>query len=306
MALLTPLYMEAAPGDPAIPYSAALDRAGLLGAVFSREGVLDKDANHLRVTQRAEGANFSVDVAPGRCAIFGDDISDQGTYVCISTTPVNLSLPAKPASGSRTHRVVARIRDKSANGVWTTYDWSIEVLADTGSGTPALPNSAIDLATVVVRDNAVSVTNANIGDRRARASVGTAALTGNMLEAGLHSGWGQRDATRPLTWSKTPDGWVMLSGWFRRSGPTRNVTTNTTYSFDADLTINNPFANPVLPEEARPSGFRDCIGLTSNGYVHYTVRNNGVMTFRFNYNTSIAQGLTWFTLDGCSFRANAF
>lgn len=302
MALLTPLYMEAAPGDPAIPYSAALDRAGLLGAVFSREGVLDKDANHLRVTQRAEGANFSVDVAPGRCAIFGDDISDQGTYVCISTTPVNLSLPAKPASGSRTHRVVARIRDKSANGVWTTYDWAIEVLADTGSGTPALPNTAITLATVTVSSAAVSVTNANIADQRARATVGTAAINGDFLANGIHTAYGQRDPSRPLTWSKNPDGWVMLAGWLRRSDPSTNATKDATYYFNGV----GRSGNPALPVDARPSGTRDMIGLTANGYVHYAVYNDGVISFRFNYDTNIAQSLTWFNFDGCSFRANAF
>lgn len=304
MALLTPLYMEAAPGDPAIPYSAALDRAGLLGAVFSREGVLDKDANHLRVTQRAEGANFSVDVAPGRCAIFGDDISDQGTYVCISTTPVNLSLPAKPASGSRTHRVVARIRDKSANGVWTGYDWVIELLADTGSGTPAQPNSAITLATVTVSSSALSVTNANISDQRLRSTVGTPALNGNWIESGIHVAYGDRDATRPMTWSKTPDGWVQLSGWFRRSGGTGNAAKDATYPFDGSGL--GPGVNPVLPPEARPTGTRDVIGITANGYVHYAIYASGTISYRFNYATSVAQNLTWFSFEGVTFRAVAF
>lgn len=306
MALLTPLWMEAEEGDPDIEYSAAHERAALIGTVFSREGVMDRDAGHLRVTQRAEGPNMSVDVAAGQCAIVGDDVSDQGTYLCMSTTPVNVSVPPPPGSGTRSHLVVAQVKDKLSNGVWTSYEWDIELLEDTGSGTPNVPNSAIPLARVNVAQGAVSVLSSHIADDRTRSVVGTPAITGTLLETGIHSGWGGRDATRPLTFQKNPDGWVTLSGWFRRSGPTRNLTTNTTYGLDADITINNPFANPFVPVEARPSGYRDFIGISSNGYVHYTVRNNGIMSIRFNYNTQVVQNVTWFSLDGCMYRANSF
>lgn len=304
MALLKPLYMEAASGDPAISYSAALDRLGLLGAMFSREGVLDKDAGHLRVTQRSAGANFSVDVAAGRCSIFGDDVSDQGTYVCINTTPVNLTVPAKPASGSRIHRVVARVRDKNANGVWSGYDWTIELLADTGSGTPALPNTAITLALVTVTSSTVSVTSGNIADQRSRSTVGTAYQTGDMLSAGINSAYGGRDLTRPLTWARSPDGWVYLAGFLRRSGGTVGIVNGNIYNFDGTASIGSGAA--MLPADARPTGIRDFVGMTDNGPVNYAVYQNGSMSFRFNFNSNLVQNQTWFSFDGCSFRASSF
>lgn len=305
MALETPLYMQPASGDSAIQYSARQDRAGLLSSVFSREGVLDKDAGHLLVSQRSAGANMSVDVAAGRCAIFGDDISDQGTYLCTNTTPVNVTVPTRPASGSRTHRVIARVRDKLSNGVWSGYDWTIELLADTGSGTPAQPNTAITLATVTVSSSATSVTNAMISDSRLRSSVGSPWLTGNMLESGLHSSYGGRDATRPLTWTKNPDGWVFLSGFVRRSGATTNAAGGTIYPFDGSGTDMSGTA-PVLPVEARPSGTRDVAMMTREGPTNLAIYANGAMSFRYYSGITLTQNLSWFSFDGVSFRASAF
>lgn len=304
MALETPLYMQPASGDSAIQYSARQDRAGLLSSVFSREGVLDKDAGHLLVSQRSAGANMSVDVAAGRCAIFGDDISDQGTYLCTNTTPVNVTVPTRPASGSRTHRVIARIRDKLSNGVWSGYDWTIELLADTGSGTPAQPNTAITLATVTVSSSATSVTNAMISDSRLRSSVGSPWLTGNMLESGFAAGYGTRDGTRPLTWMKNPDGWVFLSGWVARPADGGSYTpAGTFYRFDGSASIN--VAAPILPPEARPSGIRDATMMTSNGPAHIAFYPGGSCQFRFKAVEPAVTG-GWFSFDGICFRANAF
>lgn len=176
-------------------------------------------------------------------------------------------------------------------------------MEDTGSGTPNTPNSAISLATVTVTNTTTSVVNDSIGDTRGRCVVGTPALTGNFIEAGIHSAYGGRDATRPLTWQKNPDGWVMLSGWFRRSGGSTGAVKDATYWLDGGTSSTG---TACLPVDARPSGVRDFIGLTSNGFLHYAVYPSGRMSFRFNYDTTIAQNLTWFTLDGCSYRANAF
>lgn len=301
MALLRPLYLQAAEGDSDIAYTAQMDRAGLLGAVFSREGVLDRDAGHLRVTQRGAGPSMSVDVAGGYCAIRGDDISDQGTYVCLSTTPKNITVPPAPASGSRQHRVVAQVRDKLSNGQWATYDWIPSLLPDTGTGMPAEPPSAITLAYVTVPAGTGAITTAMCSDQRRRASVGTPAVNGTWIASGVHSAYGVRDGSRPLTWSKNPDGWVFLGGWLARSAGNTAVAKDATYFFDG---VNG--TNPVLPAEARPTGVRDFIGLTSNGYCHLAVYPSGALSFRFNYPTTLVQNQTWFTFDDCSFRANSF
>ncbi|WP_226358485.1 hypothetical protein [Pseudonocardia sp. ICBG601] len=173
-----------------------------------------------------------MDVAPGCCAIVGDDVSDQGTYLCRSTTPINVAVPPKPASGQREHLLVARVRDSLANGVYApAYEWSIELLEDPGSGRPELPGSAIELATVTVSADAVSVTAAAISDLRQRSVVGTPALSGDMYASGMHPAYGGRDSTRPLTWMKNPDGWVVLSGWVRRTGGNYTMRANQTAWF---------------------------------------------------------------------------
>ena len=164
MALMTPLWMQAATGDTALDYSGVYDRM-VVDALLQAEGVLG--LFDLKVTQRAAGANFSVDVGAGFVAINGDDITDQGTYICKSTAVENRAIPAPPGTGSRTHRVVAQVKDKlHAPGTWSSYEWAIEVLPDTGSGTPATPNSAISLARVTVAAGQTSVTDANIVDDR--------------------------------------------------------------------------------------------------------------------------------------------
>lgn len=168
MTLNRPLLMQAGGGDATFDYSALLTR-GLLRAIWRDEGVVRRGSagvNSFKVSQRAAGANFSVDVQPGFAVIEGDDITDQGFYLVESTAVENLVVPSPPGTGSRTHRVVAQVRDKLHNGTFTTYDWLLQVLEDTGSGTPATPASAISLATVAVAAGQASVTNANITDTR--------------------------------------------------------------------------------------------------------------------------------------------
>ncbi|MEU7814135.1 hypothetical protein [Pseudonocardia sp. NPDC049154] len=295
MALLKPMYMQPASGDAAIQYSAQDDRAGLLSSIFSREGVLDVDAGQLKVTQRAAGANFSVDVAAGRAAIQGDDVSDQGVYLCTSSTILNKntfstggSITA-PGSGSRTHRVIARVRDKLHNGSFSTYEWVIEILQDTGSGVPAVPASAISLATITIAAGASSITNAMITDTRPQASVGSKNREGTFaLDPSL---WNVNDPLRPGTWQVNANGWVSLAGqMYRKANFT--YTANTQYTENAIM----------LPELIRPSTTRDFIGITSQGPVHWAVNAAGELKQRYNVNTTFTANVSWLSFDGCGYR----
>lgn len=287
MALLRPAWMQATGSDPAIEYSAALDRR-TLKAIFSREGVLDYDANHLRVAQRGAGANFSVDVAAGECAIFGDDVSDQGAYQCTSTAVENRTIPLPPGSGSRTHRVVARVKDKMHNGIWSGYEWAIEVLQDTGSGTPAVPASAIPLARVTVAAGQSSVTNTNIADDRLRATVGTPARTGSVAAFG---GW-YGSASNPPRYSVTPDNLVILSGVIYRGGGGTFTASATTYYEFANLPAAiRPVTGRVVPLLAW--GFR--MGVAQ-------VLPSGIVNFAFPTSQTITQDVSWMSLDGIAYR----
>ena len=290
MTLLKPLWMQAASGDADISYSAQQDRAALLSAIFSREGVLDVDAGQLQVRQRAAGANFSVDIAAGRAAIVGDDISDQGTYVVTSTATENRTIPGAPASGSRTHRVVARVKDKLHNGTWTGYEWTIEVLPDTGSGTPAVPASAVPLARVAVAAGQSSVQTANITDDRSRASVGTPDRTGTFS---LFPPYNASDVNRKTGWTVNPDGWVSLSGWCMWNAPNQVIPANTLTQI-----TNTPLPATILG----PGRIRDFVLSTFHGPIHGAIGADGHLKYRFQEATTLIQGVTWWSFDGCGYR----
>lgn len=164
-----PLWMQATGGDAAISYSSA-DFRSVLDTLFAVEGVTT--AGGFKLSQRGAGANFSIDCAAGKGVVIGDDGANQRKYVVISNGTVNIATPTAPVSGTRVHRVIIRIRDKQVIGSGT-YDWTLELLEDTGSGTPALPSSAINLGTVSIASGQASVLNANITDTRALAAIGS-------------------------------------------------------------------------------------------------------------------------------------
>lgn len=136
------------------------------------EGVLGN--GDLAVTQRAAGANMSVDVAPGVAWIKGDDSDLQPTYRCMSDSVVNLAIAAAHGSQDRIDRVVAEVRDASFSGVST--DWRLRVITGTPAGSPsapAEPSSAITLALVSVPATDTSIENAQISNYRQSATMGS-------------------------------------------------------------------------------------------------------------------------------------
>ena len=168
MTLERPWMMQADSGDPEIEYS-ALDVRRVAAMLITTEGV--GGPTHLEVTQRAAGANFSVDVAAGFAAITGDDTTNQGMYICQNTAVVNVPVPTAPPSGSEIHRIVAWVKDPLHEGSFSNYEWTIECLEDTGSGTPAQPDSAITLALVTVTSITANITGANINNQRSTAEI---------------------------------------------------------------------------------------------------------------------------------------
>jgi hypothetical protein len=183
-----PLWEQAAGGDAAINYTGTNDRT-LFDALVQAEGVVGIPGSltgPFAVTQRGAGANYTVDVAAGAAVITGDSVAGQGKYLIRSQGSVNIPYAGgAPASGTRIHRIIARIRDKPSDG-GTTYDWTLEWLEDTGSGTPAQPNSAITLALVTIATGQASVLNANIADQRltARPHNSLGVLGGNRWSGG--------------------------------------------------------------------------------------------------------------------------
>lgn len=181
MSLLLPFPTQAVTGDT-VPDYTAVDMRMFVNAIYSNEGVVGSDS--LIVSQKAGGTNSSVDVSAGQAVISCDTVTfanGPGLYLVTSTAVVNVPVPAAPSSGTRIHRIVARITDKGAsNG--TTYQWAPVLLEDTGGGTPAVPNSAVHLALVTRVHGDSSVVNAKINNGPAYAT----ALDGVIPE---NNGW---------------------------------------------------------------------------------------------------------------------
>lgn len=155
-----PLWLQATGGDAAIPYGGSDDRS-LIKAMYGQRGLLF-DPNGFKLTQRGAGANYSVDIAPGAAVIGGDSVSNQGSFLVVSSGTVNLPTPSAPASGTRVHRVCAEILDKQSAG--SAYGWQFHLQEDTGSGTPGIPASALDIGRVYISAGQGSVTNTNMSN----------------------------------------------------------------------------------------------------------------------------------------------
>lgn len=107
----------------------------------------------LVVSPRAEGANMSVDVAPGRAVVDG--------YIAQRSTKLNLGIGAPPPSG--------QVRIDSVQVRLDLPEWDIRVVAGTptqSGSPPGVPNGALELAQVRVASGITSITGGDITDQR--------------------------------------------------------------------------------------------------------------------------------------------
>lgn len=192
-------------------HSARMDRR-LLEAL-STEGLVDG----LAVTQRAAGANLSVDVAAGLAVITGDGQARDGRYLVELSATENVAIGAAPGSDSRIDLVVLTVRNSEISG--GDDDAIVQVIAGTVAASPvapALPASSIPLAEVTVAAGAATITDANITDvRPAR----TSAYAGAKLTAVDGDGTAQNinstsfvelsNVTIDTAASDTDDVWVI-------------------------------------------------------------------------------------------------
>lgn len=196
---ITVNWMQAAEGDPEIEYSAQQFRQ-LIEAMYS-EGVRFRTGNELIVTQRAAGANLSVDVAPGQAIVYGDDQSDQGAYLVEVTDAVtNVPWPAPPGSNSRIDLLVLQVNDPQAGGGagYNAEPVVVEGVAASSPVAPAVPDSAVELARVSVAAGQTSILAINITDRRPPAQP----ATGVEWPGVIH----------PFAGALAPDGFLLCDG----------------------------------------------------------------------------------------------
>lgn len=158
MTIEVPLYTQGG------TYSAHMDRFML--ALNYDEGVIDLSC--FKVSQRAAGANFSVDISLGEAIVQGDDETNQGCYAARCTAIENVVIGGAPGSNSRIDLVGLRINDPTAGGN-AGNTGTIVVTAGTVAASPvapATPATTLPLGYIAVASGQASVQNANITDAR--------------------------------------------------------------------------------------------------------------------------------------------
>jgi hypothetical protein len=150
-----------------LTYPAQIDRQ-LIAAAFPHPGVLD--GAFLKVSQRAAGANMSVDVAAGRAVVAGGDTANQGSYLAHVLNPVNVPIAAAPGAGLvRVDLVHCKVNDAAVTGTLNTVTVETPIAGSavaSNPAPPATPNTSIPLAWVTVAAGTASITNAMIADKR--------------------------------------------------------------------------------------------------------------------------------------------
>jgi microcystin-dependent protein len=187
-------------------YPARLDRMAL--AYAYDEGVMD--LSMLVVTQRAAGANFSVDVSTGTCVVQGDDQTDQGNYFARCTVLENLVVSAAPGSNSRYDIVCVRINDPNAGGnAGNTAQFLVVAGTPAASPTvPAVPASCLLLAVIgPIATATASITNSLIHTQQTG--------TGPTEAANAHVAAGRKCKPGTVEWQSDAwpaNGWLIADG----------------------------------------------------------------------------------------------
>lgn len=178
MTLLTPEYFATK------TYTAQRDRIMLAALEGIQPGVVA--AGDFKVSQRALGANMSVDVAAGDAWVAGTDTARQGMYhaandavVNVATTTAGAAWAVGDATNPRLDQIILRVFDTTdgaaANGNNTADNVQLLVLQgtatagatlDTRTGAAALPSSCIRIADVLIPAATSTASTANIRDRR--------------------------------------------------------------------------------------------------------------------------------------------
>jgi hypothetical protein len=145
----------------------SVDLRRMVGGLITAEGV--SAVNDLKATQRAAGANMSVDVAAGHAYIKDDHANGGGYYSADWTVLENIAIAAAHASLPRIDRIVLRVYDAYLGDAQNKIQ--LEVVQGTPTsgatlvnlnGAGVVPGSALLVANVLVGAAAVSVVNANI------------------------------------------------------------------------------------------------------------------------------------------------
>ena len=159
-------------------YSARMDRN--LVDIFFTEGVVNPGGGDYEVVETSPTSN-SVAIGSGRAVVTGDDEPNQGKYLCVNETVLNLICSPAPVATQRIDLVVLRVNDSVAGGP-AGDNATLEVIDGVVSGSPvvpATPSTAIPLASILRTVGDTAITNAMITDLRSPASQQTFTVRSN-------------------------------------------------------------------------------------------------------------------------------
>jgi hypothetical protein len=198
-------------------YSARMDRN--LVDLFFTEGVLAPGAGDFEVVETSPLSN-SVAIQAGRAVVTGDDEANQGKYLCVNETTLNLPLAAAPTVDARIDLIYLRVNDPVAGGP-AGNNATVEVLAGATSVTPvapATPTTAIPLAEILRTAGDTFVDNAMITDVRTPSSGQTFTVRSNFeilttvqrLALTPYAGQTVYDSTDNLIYTWNGSDWVAM------------------------------------------------------------------------------------------------
>lgn len=168
MALITPEFLQTK------TYSALRDRL-----MFQHGGAIQGgvwDAGDFKITQRAAGANMTVDAAAGYSLVPANDPGNLGLYHLQNDASVNVTgFVGSNASLPRIDSVYVQVNDTTHGGDATdvptfgivTGTATAGATLDNRTGAGALPNGALLLADILIPAASSTIVTANIRDRRA-------------------------------------------------------------------------------------------------------------------------------------------
>lgn len=288
-----PLFIQAASGDTAIEYDGYLMRL-LVGGIWARTGIITNDA--FAITQRAGGANFSVDIGTGFAVLGPTDGTSPDKYLIYQGSVLNLPLTGFVSSPAalRTHKVWLVVYDKQKMSAGTLYEAQAMITEDTGAGAPTPTNalfpglvSAQQLGTVTLTTGQSTVQTAQITNSIRHANLGGShsdvAINTNIVDASATISIATPKAIRSGTT-------VKLQGGFRRTALT-DFAAGATYILG---TVPSAFAPATQRYVLAPAG-------SSSGVVAYsyrlTISTGGTLE------ADIPTGYTpnWLGLDGVTY-----
>jgi len=188
-------------------YTAQQDRINSRAASFD-EGVQDRTS--FKVTQRAAGANMTVDVSAGVAIVTGDDQAFQGNYDVLSDATVSVSGFVATSANTRYDVVGIQINDPNAGGA-AGNNAVLTRVAGTQAASPVIPtipNSFLPLAIIgPFTTSTTAITNSMIHD--AYTGTGPTGVAGMRLCAGFRDTPGvTKETYNPVA----PNGWLIEDG----------------------------------------------------------------------------------------------